>query len=151
MKTMGEFIDLLVQSENQAGVEYLQWTLGQSEDGYACFCTLPSVPFDKVGIQKLALSLASVMWSNINGTGNEEFHAYELVAAHDFFRDIHARAVKCGIDISLHEVNQPISPFEMLAAANGLDLFTLEQLKVLQREGAYMDEPAKSSKIESDF
>ncbi|MDP1815181.1 MAG: hypothetical protein Q8K92_12095 [Leadbetterella sp.] len=115
LKTLGDFVELLRQSQNlfvESWLSRLQYEVGEKE-------WQESMAFDLNASTIIALAdaVATLLFNRLAGICTEELYERTLREGHDLLKEIHQRATEQGIDVSLQQIDRPLTYTEMAEAA----------------------------------
>ena len=118
MRTYGEFVDAVRTTEDTTGRVHMEdWAKLVSEEQWR---ELKPKPLTKELVRGLAHDMAADYRSyidTISGYDNDAWVASVVKRGHDFLREIHAKAVEFGIDVTIDEIDQPLTFCERLVAS----------------------------------
>ncbi|MFA5188095.1 MAG: hypothetical protein WC460_01890 [Patescibacteria group bacterium] len=113
--TLGKFVDLLSQTKNLNGQEWLnEFKVRVDKKQWQ---ELKDTLLDKSLTIKFARIIGSLIAERLESIGTESLYHSTLICGHEFLREIHKKAFECKIEVEEKEIDTPLTATEMMAAA----------------------------------
>ena len=106
MITVGEFLDLLMSSENEVGRRYLEYTCIDFSLNLDAFRILQ---VNEARVQSIVGKLLDVMKLQIAVSPSQSEHDHNISWSHRFLREIHGKTISVGISINSCAIDQPLT------------------------------------------
>ena len=116
MRILGEFVDLLGQTRNCDGRFWLLTELPE-KTGVKEWEHARNAPFIRQAILELAEVLRALISERLADISSEDLYLDTREQGHAFLQELHRLAVEHEIEVMLEEIDQPLTPSEMMAAA----------------------------------
>ena len=115
--TYGDFIDLIEKTKiTKAAVFIERWKKLATEEQWKEYRPLPLTPELIMGF---AEDTATHFQRRIAGIDTEELYTLVIKDAHAFFREVHEKAQKLGMQIELNQIDTSLTPSEVIARKGG--------------------------------
>ena len=132
MKKLGEFIDLLGQTKNSNGRFWLLWELPE-KIGPAEWKHARSAPFVPQTVLELAEVIRTLISERLNDISTDELYKDTKQEGHAFLQEIYRLATEHGIEVTLEEIDMPLTPTEMMAAAGYVRVTETGQVELTEQ------------------